>query len=81
MKKSLGILILSLFTSFIFAEEIKVEGIYQGENLFVMNPFASTGVVAKNINEAQTTESVIAPRFKNLKSWIVFCIFSPFSRP
>ena len=45
MKKSLGIVIfLALFSSFISAEEIKVEGIYQGENLFVMNPFASTGV-------------------------------------
>lgn len=38
------ILIFFLTTNTILANEIVVSGIYQGENLFVMNPFASTGV-------------------------------------
>ncbi len=45
MKKIFGIiLILVFFINAALAGEIKVQGIFQGENLFVMNPFASTGV-------------------------------------
>ncbi len=69
VKKSLGILIfLTLFTTFISAEEIKVEGIYQGENLFVMNPFASTGVgfcvYEVTVNGEITTDEINSSAFE-----------------
>ena len=46
MKKLLSlILLLFIGASNIFADsEIKVSGIYQGENLYIMNPFAPSGV-------------------------------------
>jgi len=49
--KRVGLLLLTLLVSITFTNrsvkadnEIKIEGIFQGENLFVMNPFASSGV-------------------------------------
>ncbi len=49
--KRVGLLFLTLLVSITFTDrsakadnEIKIEGIFQGENLFVMNPFASSGV-------------------------------------
>lgn len=46
MKKKLFILFLSavLIPQITFAEEIQIEGIYRGENLYVQNPFSATGV-------------------------------------
>lgn len=46
MKKFSFIIILFVFKlSTLMAEtDIKISGIYQGENLYIMNPFASTGV-------------------------------------
>lgn len=45
MKKLLlTIVALGFFSSFVFSQEIKLEGVYNGENLIVLNPFGSTGV-------------------------------------
>ncbi len=44
MRKIIISILFLLYLQTILAGEIKIEGIYQGENLFVMNPFASTGV-------------------------------------
>ena len=44
MKKLLFFLILFISCYTITAKELKYSGIYQGENLYVLNPFASTGV-------------------------------------
>lgn len=44
MSKYLLNLILVLFVSLTFAQELKLNGIYQGDNLYVMNPFSSSGV-------------------------------------
>ncbi len=47
MIKKLFILFLSIILIpqvSLFAEEIQIEGMYRGENLYVMNPFSATGV-------------------------------------
>lgn len=50
------------------AEEIIVRGIYQGENLFVMNPFASTGVgfcvYEVTVNGQITTDEINSSAFE-----------------
>lgn len=40
----LSLLIITLLQAFTFAGEIVIEGIFQGKNIYVMNPFASSGV-------------------------------------
>lgn len=40
----LSLLIITLLQTFVFAGEIVIEGIFQGKNIYVMNPFASSGV-------------------------------------
>ncbi len=44
MKKILFFVFCFLASSFSFATDFNLSGIYQGENLYVVNPFASTGV-------------------------------------
>jgi len=45
MKKIISIILIAFFSTFAaYSEEIKLEGIFQGENIFIMNPFASSGV-------------------------------------
>jgi len=45
MKKALVVIFLILITHSIFASsEIVLKGVYQGKNIYVMNPFASSGV-------------------------------------
>lgn len=45
MKRFLfSVLIITVLQSTLFAGEIVIDGIFQGKNLYVMNPFASSGV-------------------------------------
>ena len=69
MKKILSILFFLVFyVNSVFAAEIKVEGIFQGENLFVMNPFASTGVgfcvYEVTVNGEITTDEINSSAFE-----------------
>ncbi|RLD80146.1 MAG: hypothetical protein DRJ10_07810 [Bacteroidetes bacterium] len=69
MKKIFGIFIsLLLIANIAFAKEIPVTGIYQGENLFVMNPFASTGVgfcvYEVTVNGEITTDEINSSAFE-----------------
>ncbi len=65
------IFIFSLFISLIinvFAGEIVVEGVYQGKNLYVMNPFASSGigfcVYEVRVNGQVTTDEINSSAFE-----------------
>jgi len=69
VKKILSILFfLAFYVNSVFAAEIKVEGIFQGENLFVMNPFASTGVgfcvYEVTVNGEITTDEINSSAFE-----------------
>lgn len=70
MKKIISlILIAHIFISSVSAEnEIKLEGIFQGENLFVMNPFAATGVgfciYEVTVNGQITTDEINSSAFE-----------------
>jgi len=69
MKKIFGILLFLIFiVNTSLAAEIKVQGIFQGENLFVMNPFASTGVgfcvFEVTVNGEITTDEINSSAFE-----------------
>lgn len=68
MKKSLFAILLLCVTSFVFAGEINLSGIYQGKNLNVYNPFASTGVgfcvYEVQVNDGVTTDEINASAFE-----------------
>jgi len=68
MKKSLFAIVLLCVTSFAFAGEINLSGIYQGKNVNVYNPFASTGVgfcvYEVQVNDGVTTDEVNASAFE-----------------
>jgi len=69
VKKVLSIFVfLLLIVNTVFAKEIPVKGIYQGENLFVMNPFASTGVgfcvYEVTVNGEITTDEINSSAFE-----------------
>lgn len=69
MKKIFGILLFLVFlVNTALAAEIKVQGIFQGENLFVMNPFASTGVgfcvFEVTVNGQITTDEINSSAFE-----------------
>ncbi|MEN8120788.1 MAG: hypothetical protein ABFS35_10600 [Bacteroidota bacterium] len=69
MKKIFGILLFLVFiVNSSLAAEIKVKGIFQGENLFVMNPFASTGVgfcvFEVTVNGQITTDEINSSAFE-----------------
>jgi len=70
MKKNLFILFLFLSLSgFSYSENtIELEGIYQGENIFVMNPFSATGVgfciYEVTVNEQVTTDEINSSAFE-----------------
>lgn len=57
-----------LLSSSIYAANIKIEGVYQGKNLYVMNPFASDGVgfcVTKvTVNGQITTDEIGSSAFE-----------------
>jgi len=69
MKKvTVSLLLSAVLTISTFAQELKLEGIYQGENLFVMNPFASTGVgfciFEVSVNGQITTDEINSSAFE-----------------
>ena len=70
MRKVLSIIILFFFiVSNSFAQkEKRIKGVYQGENLFVMNPFASTGVgfcvYEVTVNGEITTDEINSSAFE-----------------
>jgi hypothetical protein len=69
MRKALGTLIIFILSIFSAnAAEIAINGIYQGENLFVMNPFASTGigfcVFEVTVNGQLTTDEINSSAFE-----------------
>lgn len=69
MKKIFGILFSLVFlVNTALAAEIKVQGIFQGENLFVMNPFAFTGVgfcvYEVTVNGQITTDEINSSAFE-----------------
>ena len=69
MRQLFGALFILIITSnVVLAQEITVSGIYQGENLFVMNPFAATGVgfcvYEVNVNGQVTTDEINSSAFE-----------------
>jgi len=70
MKKLLNIIFLLFFVAIsVFAQQKKIiKGVYQGENLFVMNPFASTGVgfcvYEVTVNSEITTDEINSSAFE-----------------
>jgi len=63
------IITIFLFGKYTFSENIiELEGIYQGENIFVMNPFASIGVgfciYEVTVNEQITTDEINSSAFE-----------------
>jgi hypothetical protein len=61
-------LFFTLISYSVFSEEMSVSGIYQGENLFVMNPFAATGVgfcvYEVTVNGQVTTDEINSSAFE-----------------
>ncbi len=63
---------LSLFFAFLitfsFAQETKIKGIYQGDNLFVMNPFSASGVgfciQEVRVNNRVSTDEIASSAFE-----------------
>ncbi len=69
MRRLFCVLLISLLASYTArAEEIVITGIYQGENLFVMNPFAATGVgfcvYEVTVNGQITTDEINSSAFE-----------------
>jgi hypothetical protein len=69
MKKALVIILLLSITHFIYATgEIVLKGVYQGKNIYVMNPFASSGVgfcvFEVTVNGRLTTDEINSSAFE-----------------
>ena len=69
MRRILCILTICILTAFTASsEEMTITGIYQGENLFVMNPFASSGVgfcvYEVTVNGQITTDEINSSAFE-----------------
>jgi hypothetical protein len=70
MKKLIFIIVLTISITFLgFSEnQIVLEGIYQGENVFVMNPFSATGVgfciFEVTVNGEITTDEINSSAFE-----------------
>ena len=69
MKKIILIIVFIFSLTQIFAvNEIKINGIYQGENIYVMNPFAATGVgfciTEVLVNGIKTTDEIQSNAFE-----------------
>ena len=68
MSKYLISFILLLFFSISFAQEIKLKGIYQGDNLYIMNPFSSSGVgfciQEVRVNNKVSTDEIASSAFE-----------------
>ncbi len=82
MKKFITIILFTfLFATSAFSEDIKLEGIFQGENIFVMNPFASSGVgfciYEVTVNGQLTTDEINSSAFEVDLSQFHFKIGDP----
>lgn len=70
MKKFFSVisLICLITCNFAFGSEIKLDGIFQGQNLFVMNPFASSGVgfcvYEVRVNNEMATDEINSSAFE-----------------
>jgi hypothetical protein len=69
MKKVITLIILSFLISFSSnAGEITLEGVYQGKNLYIMNPFAASGVgfciFEVTVNGQVTTDEINSSAFE-----------------
>ncbi len=69
MRRLFGALVIFFLTANIaWTQEITINGIYQGENLFVMNPFAATGVgfcvYEVTVNSQITTDEINSSAFE-----------------
>jgi hypothetical protein len=69
MKKTFAIIFLIFITQHIFAAgEIVLKGVYQGKNVYVMNPFASSGVgfcvFEVTVNGRLTTDEINSSAFE-----------------
>lgn len=68
MKKIFFSLLLICFASAAFADETTLSGIYQGKNIYVMNPFASSGVgyciFEVRVNGQVTTDEINSSAFE-----------------
>lgn len=68
MRKVIFTLLLGLFSLVLTADEINLDGIYQGKNLYVMNPFASSGVgfcvYEVRVNDQVTTDEINSSAFE-----------------
>jgi hypothetical protein len=69
MRKILVTILLTAFTQLVFASgEIVLKGVYQGKNLYVMNPFASSGVgfcvIEVTVNGQLTTDEINSSAFE-----------------
>jgi hypothetical protein len=69
MRRLFSVLLICILTSYSATpEEMSFSGIYQGENLFVMNPFASTGVgfcvYEVTVNGQITTDEINSSAFE-----------------
>jgi hypothetical protein len=69
MRRLFNVLLICILTSYsASSEEMSISGIYQGENLFVMNPFAATGVgfcvYEVTVNGQITTDEINSSAFE-----------------
>jgi hypothetical protein len=68
MRKNILTAILLLLSAVVFAGEIKLSGIYQGKNIYVMNPFAAAGVgfcvFEVKVNDRVTTDEINSSAFE-----------------
>lgn len=68
MKKLIYTLLLSVLCMTGFAEDIVLKGIYQGKNLYVMNPFADDGngfcITSITVNGMATSDNVNSSAFE-----------------
>jgi hypothetical protein len=68
MKKISTMLFLLLFSTIIMAGERNINGVYQGKNLYIMNPFASSGVgfcvFEVQVNGQVTTDEINSSAFE-----------------
>ena len=68
MFRTLLTIIFSLLIISSFSQEIKLKGIYQGDNLYVMNPFSSSGVgfciQEVRVNNRVSTDEIASSAFE-----------------
>lgn len=79
--KFLWLFIFCFFTGSLFAGEIEIDGTYQGENLYVQNPYAESGVgfcvFEVMVNGTTTTDEINSNSFEIDLSVFRFAIGEP----